>query len=302
LTTDRETTSVQTLPIPRNLAETAARVGHDGLDAWIAALPAVVSDLAQRWQLRLDAPYEPGGQCSWVAPAQDAGGAALVLKVGWRHPEAAHEADGLRVWDGDGAVRLHEAEAFDHTCALLLERCAPGTPLGRAMSEPEQDVIVAGLFQRLWQRPPDGHPFRPLSTMCDGWADEFERDFTQSPGDVDPGLAREAMTMFRELPRTAEQDVLLCTDLHAENVLAAEREPWLLVDPKPYVGDPAYDPLQHMLNCDGRLTGDPGGFARHMASLLDLDADRLTRWLFARCVQECLDRPALYDVASRIAP
>ncbi len=293
---------MRTLPIPRNLAETAARVGRDDLDDWIAALPVVVSDLAKRWQLHLDAPYEPGGQCSWVAPVRTAAGEELVLKVGWHHPEAAHEADGLRVWDGDGAVRLHEAETFDHTCALLLERCTPGTPLGRSMSEPEQDVIVAGLLHRLWKQPPAGHPFRALWTMCDEWADEFERDLARSPGGVDPGLAREAMMLFRQLPRTAEHDVLLCTDLHAENVLAAEREPWLVVDPKPYVGDPTYDPLQHMLNCDGRLTRDPGGFARRMAALLDLDAERLTHWLFARCVQECLDRPTLYDVARRIAP
>jgi streptomycin 6-kinase len=57
-----------------------------------------------------------------------------------------------------------------------------------------------------------------------------------------------------------------------------------------------------MLNCGDRLAGDPAAFARGMAALLDLDADRVTHWLFARCVQECLDRPALYDVATRIAP
>ncbi len=95
---------MRTLPIPRNLTETAARVGRDDLDAWVSALPAVVPDLAERWDLRLDPPYEPGGQCSWVAPAQDAAGAELVLKVGWRHPEAAHETDALRAWNGHGAV------------------------------------------------------------------------------------------------------------------------------------------------------------------------------------------------------
>jgi len=138
--------------------------------------------------------------------------------------------------------------------------------------------------------------------MCDEWADEFEQNFALSPGDVDPGIAREAMALFRELPGTAERSVLLCTDLHGENILAAEREPWLVIDPKPYVGDPAYDPLQHMLNCPDRLAHDPTGLARRTAALLDLDADRLTLWLFARCVQECLDQPALYDVATRIAP
>lgn len=69
-------------------------------------------------------------------------------------------------------------------------------------------------------------------------------------------------------------------------VLAAEREPWLAIDPKPYIGDPTYDPLQHLLNCNQRLVADPRGFARRIADLLHLDADRLQLWLFARCVIE----------------
>ena len=83
---------------------------------------------------------------------------------------------------------------------------------------------------------------------------------------------------------------------------AAQREPWLVIDPKPYVGDPTYDVLQHILNCDDRLRADPGGLARHMAELLGLDGDRLLLWLFARCVQESPDQPHLADVARRIAP
>ncbi|MPZ63813.1 MAG: hypothetical protein GEU93_21615, partial [Propionibacteriales bacterium] len=91
-------------------------------------------------------------------------------------------------------------------------------------------------------------------------------------------------------------------DLHPENVLAAAREPWLVIDPKPYVGDPAYDPLQHMLNFPDRLGADPLGFVRRMAGLLDLDPDRLRQWTFARCVQESADQPELRAAAVRLAP
>jgi streptomycin 6-kinase len=93
---------------------------------------------------------------------------------------------------------------------------------------------------------------------------------------------------------------LLATDLHADNVLAAEREPWLVIDPKPYVGDPVYDPLQHLLNCPQRLHADPVGLAGRIADLLGLDQLRLRRWLFARCVQESPDEPLLADLARRI--
>jgi streptomycin 6-kinase len=293
---------VRRLHIPLYLGDVAAREGRDDLRDWVASLPAVVSELTERWALQLGAPYEPGGQCSWVAPARNRSGEDLVLKVGWRHSEAANEADGLRYWRDDGTVRLHAAEVIDQTSALLLERCDPGTPLGRSMPEPEQDVVVAGLLRRLWTQPPDGHPFRPLQTMCEEWAGEFEHGFMGSSRGIDPGLAREAMVLFRELPSSAGRTVLLCTDLHGENILAARREPWLVIDPKPYVGDPTYDPLQHMLNCEERLTADPLGFARRIAALLDLDAERLRLWLFARCMQECLDQPVLYDIAARLAP
>ncbi len=86
------------------------------------------------------------------------------------------------------------------------------------------------------------------------------------------------------------------------NVLAARREPWLVIDPKPYLGDRTYDPLQHMLNCEERLVANPMGFARRMAGLLDLNAERLRLWLFARCVQESFNQPILSDVAARLPP
>jgi streptomycin 6-kinase len=219
----------------------------------------------------------------------------------WRHDEAAHEADALAAWDGDGAVRLHAAEGSDDTIALLLERCIPGDPLSDRPG-PEQDDVVAGLLRRLWRPPDAGHRFRPLQVMCEAWAAEFEAEFTIEPGRLDPGLARAGADLFRSLPATADREVLLCTDLHAGNVLAAEREPWLVIDPKPYVGDPAYDVLQHLINHQDRLHADPLGVAHRLADLADLDRDRVVLWLFARCVQESPVWPGLADVARRIAP
>ena len=108
--------------------------------------------------------------------------------------------------------------------------------------------------------------------------------------------------MFRELPATADRHVLLATDLHAGNVLAAEREPWLVIDPKPYVGDPAYDPVQHLLNCPERLRTDAAALADRMADLCGVDRERLRLWLFARCVVESASWPWMADVARRLAP
>jgi streptomycin 6-kinase len=158
-------------------------------------------------------------------------------------------------------------------------------------------------MRRPWEHQlPDGHAFESLRTMCNDRADSFEVDFAAGGRGLDPGLARAAIEILRELPDTADRAVLLCTDLHAENVLAAQREPWLAIDPKPFIGDPAYDPVQHMLNCDERLATDPAGLSQRMASLLDVDAQRVRLWLFARCAQESIGDPTMREPAHRLAP
>jgi streptomycin 6-kinase len=293
---------VAPFPLPTLLAESVAEDDSPEREEWLGRLPEIVGGLAQRWSLDVGAPFQPGGQASWVAPARDAAGRDLVLKVGWTHDESRDEADGLRVWAGRGAVRVYEAHVDGPTTALLLERCAPGTTCKSALAEPEQDEVVAGLLRRLWREPPAGHPFRTLAEMCDLWADEFSGDLAEEPDALDPGLARAGLELFRGLPREDVPQRLLVTDLHAENVLAAQREPWLIIDPKPYVGDPAYDVLQHMTNCRDRLLTDPRALARRMADLAGLDAERVQLWLFARVVQESVNLPWLRPVVPRLAP
>jgi streptomycin 6-kinase len=297
----RDTWGVGTISIPPQLADALTDDDDPARVKWLEALPKAVAQIASDWELELGEPFLPGGVCAWVARARNAAGDELVLKVGWRHHEAEHEADGLRHWDGDGAVRCFAARSHGDTSALLLERCMPGGQLGHVAPEHRQDEIIAGLLRRLWMRVPgNGHPFRPLSEMCDQWADGFEDQFATDRRGLDPGLARHGVELLRDLPRTAGRAALLCTDLHAGNVLAAKRESWLVIDPKPFVGDPAYDTVQHMLNCDDRLASDPAGLAGRMAALLDLDCDRVRLWLLARCVQESLLDVTLREPARRL--
>jgi streptomycin 6-kinase len=293
------TCHVAGLTLPSNLAARIEADRNPARDDWLRRLPGVIADLARQWELTLGSPFQPGGACAWVAPARTARGERLVLKVGWLHPEAVGEPQVLRLWDGNGAVRLHAADERADTVAMLLELCEPGTQLAE-LPEPEQDGVVCGLLRRLWREPPAGHEFPSLQSMCASWAAEFEADSAQASR-LDPGIVRAGLELFRLLPASADRQVVLATDLHAQNILAARREPWLAVDPKPHVGDPVYDVLQHMINCD-RLSADPVGLAGRIANLLDLDLDRLLHWLFARSVQNSPERPALADVAVRLAP
>ena len=286
------------LTIPANLAAAAEREGRRD---WLASLPTTIEMVSHRWRIVVSEPFQPGGATAWVAPATGAEGQDLVLKLGWPHLEATHEADGLRLWAGHGAVLLHAAEDLDHTMVLLVERCRPGLALS-TLPEPDQDVVIGSLLRRLWRDPRPDHPFRPLQEMCDQWAVEFEAKAATGLCPLEPRLAQVGVALLRELPSTAAQHVVLCTDLHAGNVLGATREPWLAIDPKPYVGDPAYDLVQHMLNCADRLQSDPLALCDRMADLVGLERHRTRHWLLARCVQESCQWPGLAEVARRMAP
>jgi streptomycin 6-kinase len=216
-------------------------------------------------------------------PAVRDDGAHVVLKLGMPHMEAADEIEGLRFWDGNPTVRLLEADS--NLNALLLERCEPGTSL-RDLPEAEQDVVLAELLHRLWRKPPARHPFRPLSLMITSW---MEETLAARSKWRDAGLVRAGLRVFEELGQASAEDVLLATDLHAGNVLRAQRAPWLVIDPKPFVGDRAYDATQHLFNCKARMCTAPHATIRCFADLLDVDDERVRMWMFARSAAEPRD-------------
>jgi len=271
-----------TLIVPERLAATCRAMPERR--AWLEHLPNAIRELQGKWSLSLEAPFDGNEvSCAWVAPAMRRDGTRTVLKLGMPHMEGRHEIQALRFWDGDPTVRLLEAD--DDLNAMLLERCEPGTVL-RHLPESEQDVLIAGLLRRLWRMPAAPHPFRPLSAMTAHWANETIAASARWP---DAGLVQEGLRLFEELPRTSANDVLLATDLHAGNVLRAQREPWLVIDPKPFVGDPAYDATQHLFNCGGRLRADPHATIRRFADLLEVDYERVRLWMFARSAAESHD-------------
>lgn len=285
------------LIVPARLAAACRRTPQRA--AWLRRLPRVLEDLAGRWSLTVGAPFDGAEvSCAWVAPVTRADGTTAVLKLGMPHLEGEHELEGLRFWDGDPTVRLLDADG--ELGAMLLERCEPGTVL-RELPEPRQDLVIARLLRRLWRAPAAPHPFRPLAAMLAAWSQETVADAARWP---DSGLVRAGLRLFDELPRSAPAQVLLATDLHAGNVLRARREPWLVIDPKPFVGDPAYDATQHLLDCRARLRVDPDRTIRRFADLLGVEPGRVRLWLFARAAAESRDDwdGSLFALARALAP
>jgi streptomycin 6-kinase len=174
----------------------------------------------------LEEPFT-GGAVSHVVPAGEA-----VLKIQWPHRESEHEAAALELWDGDGAVRLLAHDEERH--ALLLERCRPGTQLREAGPSAALDVLT-DLLPRLWK--PAGAPFRTLAEEAAWWASYIHDHWDATGRPFEEELADAAVAALETLGPTQGEQVLLHQDLHADNVLASGREPWLAIDPKPLAGE-----------------------------------------------------------------
>jgi streptomycin 6-kinase len=248
---------------------------------WLSRLPSTVRELQHRWSLTPGEPFDDDEvSCAWVSRVTLADGSPAVMKVGMPHIENKHEIHGLRFWNGDSTVRLLDAD--EELEAMLLEHCEPGTRL-RTLSEAEQDRVIARLLNRLWRLPSAPHPFRPLSDLMAYWAAETAASAERWP---DAGLVREGLFLFEGLSRNSAAGVLLATDLHAGNVLQSRREPWLVIDPKPFVGDPGYDATQHLFNCKERLLANPHEVICRFGDLLGVDHERIRLWTFARAAAE----------------
>jgi hypothetical protein len=156
---------------------------------WLEVLPQWLDRCVRRWSLRLGERYD-GGMCSLAVPATLPDGTAAVLKLQAPDRESEHEADALRVWAGDGAVRLLDADR--EVRALLLERCDPGAPLSSVAPERALGVFV-DLLPRLW-RPagaPPGRRVGPLPPAGAAPVGPAHRRVGRRPG-AGPGLGRRA--------------------------------------------------------------------------------------------------------------
>ena len=270
--------------------------------AWLENLPALLEMLLVQWSVRLEPPFDHDGTCSWVSPVIRSDSTRAVLKLAMPHMEGKHEIQGLRYWGGKPIVQLLEAD--DECGAMLLERCLPGTSL-RSQPEHEQDEIIAAIFKRVWESTTQKaglSAFRPLSQMIDFWCEETIAQRYLWP---DAGLVNEGLGVMKELAQPAPGDVLLVTDLHAGNILRAHRESWLAIDPKPFLGDRAYDPVQHMMNCETRLRRNPAQLVERIADLTAVDPDRLRLWTFARAAADPRDdwhNIRWIEIAKALAP
>ena len=275
--------------IPDELVRTTVQWRGEAGRRWLDGLPAVVRELEQRWAITVGRAFTTEGAIGFVAPATSHDGADAVLKISIVDRETVNEGQALELYDGEGAVRLFAADA--RLGALLLERCRPGTPLLAVDDETEANSIAADVLRQLWRRPPAEHPFDLAQERALEWSETVVPEFEQLGRPFERRLVEEAADLFAELALSSSDDVVLHQDFHHGNVLAAQRQPWLAIDPKPLVGDPAFDTGSLLRDRRHDLIAGPEP-ARRMARRVDqlseelgLDRERMRAWGLAQAVE-----------------
>jgi streptomycin 6-kinase len=272
--------------IPPGLARNAS-LGPDWAD-WLDRLPRLVRDVADEWSLTFDG--EPmHGFGSVVVPVREAGGRGSVLKVSFDgDDEGLHEALGLQHWNGEGTVLLYRADPRRR--ALLLERLDPSRDLD---SLPVLDAceVVAGMYERLHR--PALPQLQRLSAYVGRWTDRLAQLPVDAP--VPHRLVEQAVSLGRTfVDDPATDEVMMHGDLHYQNVLAAEREPWLVIDPKPMAGDPHYEVAPMLWNRWDEVTASHNvreAVRRRFHTIVDaagLDEERARDWVVVRELHNAL--------------
>ena len=204
---------------------------------WLRRLPTLVAECARRWSLTVTPPF-PGIGYSYVAPVAREGVDDAVLKVAFPNHEFTSEREALRLYGGCGAVRLLDADP--DRGALLLERLQPGTPLTTVTDDEQATVIAARVMRELWRPAPREHSFPTVGDRAAGLR-KLRDHYGGGTGPLPTALVEQAEALFAELLDSMAEPVLLHGDLHHGNILAAQRRPWLAIDPNGVVGEPAYE-------------------------------------------------------------
>lgn len=268
------------IDIPGALVTEQVKINGAAGRAFIAGLPALAEGFLERWDLRIDGP-SMHGVCALVLPVTAADGTRAVLKLQILDEETGSEPVALRAWAGKNAVRLLRHD--EPTGTMLLERLDPARMLS-GVDIHEAVLVIAGLLERLTSVPaPAG--LRTLGALARDMLEETPGALAEVPDPAERRLLADCAAAVREV--VAEPgDRLLHWDLHYENVLAADRAPWLAIDPKPLAGDPGFELWPAL---DNRFDPDDVHWRFDaMTDVLGLDRERARAWTLGRMLQNCL--------------
>ncbi len=201
-----------------------------------------------------------------------------MLKLQYPDAESEHEAAALAAWGGRGAVLLLEHAPDLH--ALLIERCVPGTSLSDAGPDEALDVLIE-LLPRLCVPPPP--QVRSLEDEARRWATNLPEMWDKAGRPFEVSVLNTALEVLSTLPGSQGAQVLVHQDLHAHNVLRAQREPWLVIDPKPLAGEMEFAVAPIIRGAElGHSADAVGRRLDRLTAALRLDRERARGWAIAQ--------------------
>jgi len=270
--------------LPVNFTETISSAYGEAGSRWLAGLPTVIAEIAQDWQVSVGEHY-PRLSYHFVAPVICDDGTSAVLKIGFpeENQEMLNEVDALQHIGGHRMLKLLR---FDpRRRAMLLEKLEPGDNLKTVFKGNEIGAVdvAIDIMQKLWRGPPDGNTFPRLE---DWFNNCFEKAVdTEFP----PKYVKKAAAFFEELNLTGRR-VLLHGDLHHENILSAEREPFLAIDPKGITGNFGYEMNAFLINHRRWMKSDPelkeklNAAIDRFSGAFDMTPEAIRKWTFAQNV------------------
>jgi len=270
------------MSIPIRIPETLAR--NKEWAEWLAQLPDILAASAKRWNLQIETPmteeYAEMSYC-YIAPAKREDGTEVILKIGSPGQRLENEVHALQLCNGQSAVKLLDYDS--EFGVLMLERARPGVPLSVCTDDRENTRIVSRLMRAFWQPLPAKHSFRPTAYEIEGFG-RLRKTHNGTTGPLPEKWVVRTEKLYEELMATSTETVVLHGDLHHYNILSAECEPWLIIDPKGYFGDPGYDVGAFLANypeesCGGK-DQDEIDVSRIniMIEELGIPRDRVIKW------------------------
>ena len=208
--------------------------GEEG-NQWLLKLPSLLAYAADKWNLTIGAPMLLS--YNYVTSAKRADGTAVVLKIGVPNREFISEMSALRYFNGDGCVRLLEADAENYM--FLLERLDPGEMLVSLDDDEIRTHIACDVMTHLWRPVPEGLPLIQLSEWFAG-LENLRPKYSGGTGPFSPMLFERVESLLPDLFSDSHPPVLIHGDFHHFNILSSGRG-WLAIDPKGVIGPPEYE-------------------------------------------------------------
>lgn len=253
-------------------------------EQWLKDLPRIIEEIAENWSVEVNKPFQ-NLSYNYVAPCVCADGGEAVLKIALplNNPEIFNEASFLQIADGKCAVKFLNFD--EKRRAMLLEKLTPGANLKEICDNDGAKAveIAIGVMRGLLKKPPENSTFRKL----EDWFNGLKKAENTKFGDR---FAKKAFGFFEESTFASKQKFLIHGDLHHENILSAQREPFLAIDPKGIIGDIGYEIAvflnNHLvwLSTEENLQEKLDDAVRRFSEAFEIEARDLKNWAFAQMV------------------